>query len=404
MNEIRPILSALRFHKTSTILVSLQIAVSLAIIVNALFIIKQRIDKVNRPTGIDVENVIVVSVRGVGTYDRKDNIQRDLDALRNMPGVLDATVPNHIPLTTSGSSTGLRAQPDENLTAVNTARYRADDHFLNSLGVTIDRGRNFYPDEIPWIIPGEEGPGTSPVVIVTQELADKLYPDEDALGKPVYWASMKPSTIVGIIGHMQGPLWGGWSGINRVVIHPGIPANQSNRYIIRVKPGLRDQMMPEIEAKLIDLNRSRVIKYVRSHTDMMNESYQIDHVMANILIGVIVLLTSLVALVIGGLASYFVNQRTRQIGTRRALGAKRSDILKYFLLENWLITTTGAVMGAVLTVGVGYWLETSFSLPRLDWRYLASAVVVLWIVSQLAAYFPARKAAGVAPALATRTV
>ncbi len=58
----------------------------------------------------------------------------------------------------------------------------------------------------------------------------------------------------------------------------------------------------------------------------------------------------------------------------------------------------------MLTVAIGYWLETSFELPRLDWRYLAVSIVVLWFVSQFAAYWPARKATRIAPAIATRTV
>jgi putative ABC transport system permease protein len=126
--------------------------------------------------------------------------------------------------------------------------------------------------------------------------------------------------------------------------------------------------------------------------------------MTNILITVIILLVGLTALVITGLASYFVSQRTKQIGTRRALGATRLDILRYFLLENWLITTAGAIGGCLLTVGVGYWLETSFDLPRLDFRYLGASILVLWVVSQFAAYFPARRATNVAPAVATRSV
>ena len=115
-------------------------------------------------------------------------------------------------------------------------------------------------------------------------------------------------------------------------------------------------------------------------------------------------LVSLTALVIVGLASYFVNQRTKQIGTRRALGATRTDILRYFLVENWIITTVGACAGCILTVAISYLLETNFELPRLDYRYLLVCVIALWFISQFSALFPARRAASVPPAVATRTV
>jgi putative ABC transport system permease protein len=84
--------------------------------------------------------------------------------------------------------------------------------------------------------------------------------------------------------------------------------------------------------------------------------------MAIILGLVIALLIGLTALVLVGLSSFNVTQRTKQIGTRRALGASRLDIIKQFILENWVITTVGAVFGCVLTVEIAYWLEVSF--PR----------------------------------------
>ena len=126
--------------------------------------------------------------------------------------------------------------------------------------------------------------------------------------------------------------------------------------------------------------------------------------MAIVLATVITLLVGLTALVIVGLASFNVTQRTKQIGTRRALGARRIDIVRQFMLENWLITTTGAALGIVLTAVVASWLETAFALPRLDWRYLPVGIVSLWVLSTLAVIAPARRAASVPPAVATRSV
>jgi len=126
--------------------------------------------------------------------------------------------------------------------------------------------------------------------------------------------------------------------------------------------------------------------------------------MVTILSVVMTLLIGLTALVIVGLSSFHVTQRKKQIGTRRALGARRIDIIKQFMFENWLITTAGAVLGVVLTVGVAYWLEVSFSLTRLDWRYLPAGIVTLWVLSSLAVVEPARRAASVSPAVATRSI
>jgi putative ABC transport system permease protein len=401
--DIGPIVSSLMRNKTSAILVALQIAVTLAIVINSLYIIVLRVEKINRESGIDVANVIVAYERGFGEdIDVVDSITNDLTLLKSIPGVVTATVSNHVPLSGSGSGTGLRTVADETIEAVSTARYRWGEEGLDSLGVKLSRGRNFLPGEVNFILPDSDPPAP-PSVLVTQKLADDLFGDEDALGKTVYWGSMESSTIVGIIGKMHGS-WVGWDKLENVVIQPGKPVNTTNKYIILVEPGMRDELMPIIEKTLGESNRSRVVKSVRSLEDMAARSYRADRGMAIILSIVISLLIGLTALVIVGLTSFHVTQRTKQIGTRRALGARRIDIVRQFMLENWLITTAGAVLGIILTVMVAYWLETSFELQRLDWRYLPAGIFALWVLSSLAVLEPARRAASISPAVATRSV
>ena len=401
--DFGPMVSSLMRNKTGTVLVAVQIAVTLAIVINSLYIIVLRVEKINRETGIDVENVIVAYVRGFGEgFDVADSINRDIDLIKSIPGVKAASVSNAVPLSGSGSGTGLRTEPDETKESVSTARYRWTADGLDSMGVTLSRGRNFLPEEVDYIFPDSDPPAPASV-LVTQQLADDLFGEQDALGKTVYWGSMESSTIVGIIGRMHGS-WVGWDKLENVVIQPGKQADTTNKYIIRVEPGMRNELMPIIEKRLGESNRQRVVKSVRALEDMAARSYRSDRGMAIILSVVISLLIGLTALVIVGLASFHVTQRTKQIGTRRALGARRIDIIRLFMLENWMITTAGAILGTILTVLVAYWLEVSFELQRLDWRYLPSGIVVLWVLSSLAVLEPSRRAASVPPAVATRSV
>jgi putative ABC transport system permease protein len=396
-------LSSLLHNKTGPLLVALQIAVTLAIVTNSLFIISERIDKMNRDPGIDVDNVIVAYVRGFGRdFDVVKSITEDIDLIKSIPGVITATVSNHVPLTGSGSGTGLRTVPDETIDAIGTGRYWWSVDGLEALGIELSRGRNFYPEEVDYVLP-ESVPGAPPSVIVTQALADELFGDEEALGQSVFWGSMEASTIVGIVDHMHGS-WVNWDKLGNVVIQPGKPAFGTNKYIIRVAPGRRDELLPLIEAKLGESNPRRVINAIRTLEEMAANSYRRDRGMAVVLAVVISLLIGLTALVIVGLASFNVTQRTKQIGTRRALGATRTDIIRLFLVENWLVTTAGAVLGALLTVGVAYWMEVSFEMPRLDWNYVPAGIAVLWLLSSLAVIEPARRAASVSPAVATRSV
>lgn len=400
---IGPMISTIMRNKTGAILVALQIAVALAVVINSLYIIVIRVEKMNRDPGIDIENVIITHVRGFGDdFDVANSITNDIDLIKSIPGVVAATVSNHVPLSGSGSGTGLRTVADETIDAVSTGRYRWSEEGLDALGVELTRGRNFYPTEVDFVLP-ESDPPTPASVLVTQALADDLFGEEDALGKTVYWGDMEPSTIVGIIGQMHGS-WVGWDKLENVVIQPGKPGYTTNKYITRVEPGMRDELIPIIEQKLGQSNLRRVVKSVTSLQETAASSYRRDRGMAIILTIVISLLIGLTALVIVGLSSFHVTQRTKQIGTRRALGARRIDIIRQFMLENWLITTMGAALGVVLTAVVAYWMETSFGLPRLDWRYLPAGIAILWVLSSLAVFEPARRAASVPPAVATRSV
>lgn len=401
--NLGPILTAMMRNKTGAVLVAIQIAVTLAIVVNSLYIIVLRVEKMNRETGIDLQNVMTASVRGFGEeFDVVTSIRDDIDLIKSIPGVVNATVSNHVPLSGSGSGTGLRTVADENIEPVPTARYQWSEDGLDSLGVQLSRGRNFFPGEVDYVLPESNLPSPASVLI-TQALADDLFGEEDALGKVVYWGSMEPSTVVGIIGRMHGS-WVGWDKLENVVIQPGKPAYPTSKYIIRTEPGMRDELIPVIEQKLGESNRKRVINSFKSLEDVAARSYRRDRGMVIILAVVISLLIGLTTLVIIGLASFHVTQRTKQIGTRRALGARRIDIIHHFMLENWVITTAGAVLGVLLTAIVAYWLENAFEIERLDWRYIPVAVVMLWVISSLAVIEPSRRAASVPPAVATRSV
>ena len=105
-----------------------------------------------------------------------------------------------------------------------------------------------------------------------------------------------------------------------------------------------------------------------------------------------------------GMASLWVNQRRKQIGVRRAIGARQRDILRYFLVENFLVTSFGIAVGLALAVALNQWLVSALEVPRLPLHYLPGGVVALWALGLLAALGPAWRAARIPPAEATRSV
>jgi putative ABC transport system permease protein len=115
-----------------------------------------------------------------------------------------------------------------------------------------------------------------------------------------------------------------------------------------------------------------------------------------------VLLVTVVGIV--GLAAFNVTARTKQLGTRRAIGARKFHIVQYFLVENWFITTAGVVFGCTLALAGGVQLSRVYQMPRLPLYYLVGGALLLWAVGLLAVLVPALRAASISPAIATRAV
>jgi putative ABC transport system permease protein len=174
-------------------------------------------------------------------------------------------------------------------------------------------------------------------------------------------------------------------------------------YLVRAEPGQRDAVMAAGEAYLAQ-NRSRIVEHVRSYEEQKRRTYGGDIAMIKLMSAVITVLAAVTGLGIVGLAWFSVTQRRKQIGTRRALGATRLDIMRYFMVENWMITTMGIVIGTVGAVTLNWFLDTEYNTGRVPLWYLPVSMVALWVLGQLAVLLPARRAAGIPPALATRSV
>ena len=403
--DIRPVASSLLRNRTGAVLVAFQIAIALAVLVNAVFIVHQRIEKMNRPTLIDDQNLFGIGVAEfTDRFNYDASVHEDLAYLRGIPGVVSASVTNSVPLGISGSATNVWTQPDSKGNRVQINYFSMDEQGLNTLGVRLLAGRNFRASEILPPVSASDYTKFVPQLIVTRSVAEQLFPHQNALGKTVYTSLGQPATLIGIIDNMIGTGWVGYEALDHVAIMPQLPRLYGFEYIVRTEPGRRNAIMRAVEEHLSTSNPNRVVKWVRSVEYFKNLLYRDDRNMQVFLITVTVLLLGIASLGIFGLATFNVSARTKQIGTRRAVGARRSDIVRYFMVENALITTTGIVVGCALALAIGYWLSLQYQLPRLDLYYLVGGVLALWIIGQLAAWQPARRASAISPSVATRTV
>ena len=409
--QIQPIFAALRRHKAGTVLISLQIALTLAIVCNALFIIHQRLVHLSEPTGIDEANVFVVESQWAGDLSNQQvdsQIQSDLSTLRQLPGVRNAAPANSYPLRGGGWDDFIMMTPEQKQRTTDAAVYLSDEHLIDTLGVKLVAGRNFRPDEIEPM--GAREQKTPSVAIVSKALADKLFPDGSALGKTFYTMSKTPTTIIGIIERLQRQEVGPWSRdyVYEDMLWPRrLDTQWGTYYIVRAKPGQLADAMREARKALLAQNRMRIIDPadgVLSFAEIRHRAYDSDRGMA-ILMGIIcAVLLVITGAGIVGLTSFWVAQRRKQIGIRRALGATRQDILGYFLTENLLIGLAGVLVGIVLAVAINLWMIAHVEMTHLPLLYLAASVIVLLLLGQGAALAPALRASRVSPVVATRTV
>jgi putative ABC transport system permease protein len=408
--QIKPILAALRWHKAGTTLIALQIALTLAVVCNALFIVQQRVTRLSRPSGVEESSLLVIQNQWAGKPTAQQIpalLAADLDTLRHVPGVVDAFSSNSYPLSsTSGWSMGVRHTMDQKTPTTPSAIYFADQNALSTMGLKLVAGRNFRQDEITDL--DARATLAPPVIIITQALAEKLFPGGLAVGKRICIGNASPSTIIGVVERLQtfsGSFANGW--VERSTLVPYRLLHGISIYVIRARPGQLGNVARGASAALFAANRMRSIDAktgVETFAQIRAAAYKTDSGVA-VLMGVIcVLLLAVTAAGIVGLTSFWVSQRRRQIGIRRMLGASRADILNYFLTENLLISLGGVFVGTLLAIGMNVLLVSQFEMARLSFVYVIIGVVVLLLLGQAAVLTPALRASRLSPVEATRTV
>lgn len=404
MLETGLILRALARNKIGALLIALQIALTMAIMVNAIFMIQDRQQQMQRESGIDEANTFYLTNTIFGqNYNIQAHLQTDLHMIRNTPGVIDAVQINAVPLSSSGWSMALQHDSGEDKDAVGSAIYMVDDHGINALGLTLVAGNNFKQSDVEI---RKDGQSTWPAkTIITQAFAENLYPDnwQSAIGKTVYISQTQPMQIIGIVKTLQAP-WNGWDGVERSMLVPFQRESKGSYYFIRTEAGRRDELMPILEKALAQSDKERIIRRVTTTEDTRNRSYQQHNATNKILTTVVVTLTLITGFGIVGLAIFSINRRTKQIGTRRALGATKGQIMRYFMMENFIISTFGNIIGCIGAIGLNMWLVNTFNLSPIGIELIVFGVIALFIVGQIAVLYPARKAALIAPATATRTI
>jgi putative ABC transport system permease protein len=404
-------------------LIVAEVALTLAIVANCVNMIRDYRGQLAIQSGFDDDNIIRVTSRPFAAAFKEDgyldnSLREDLAALRAIPGVVAVSNTRFLPWQGGGSSMESRPLGSKGEMLRNQV-YNADESTLASLGAKLIEGRNFTREETesetlrmrqifakarPSGADGTPLEKTSQDIIISKAFAKLLFPpDGKALGKRTEDTDGDTYTIVGVIDRFYNPY--GWPIHEYVMFFPSYSRNFQGGagYLVRTEPGRKAAVQASLEKALLAANPGRTVQ-VQQLTEIKARFQSRSSLLVTILSTLIVLLLFITSLGIVGLTVFSVNERTRQIGTRRALGAQRADIIRYFLLENWIVTTLGLAVGILLAFGLNVALVARVNSPRMEPSLVAAGVFLLWIAGLAATFLPALRGARVAPAVATRNV
>lgn len=402
MLDIKPILSALRRSKAGAVLLFLQVALTTAIVSNAAFMINDNLSYLQEDTGYPQQEIFSFTVMTFGKdIDLSQQAEFDEAMIRNIPGVINASLSQAVPLSGGGSSTSVRLKPlPEESKQARLAYFYADEHALETFGVTLIEGRNFRPEEIA--ISNNfhnNGPNT---IIVSKMLAESLFDDRSGLGESLY-VSGRALEIIGIVDVMESA-WPRADDSGTTGIIPFINAQNYQHFLVRTEASERANVMKVIEETMLQAYNKRVIINVDGLDESKASYDSTDVLMMRMLIVLVVILVLVTALGIFGLTQFNISKRTKQIGTRRALGARKSAIVRYFLVENAIVCAVGLVLGSVAAIFLGRALMQAYSIEALELHYVVVTALFMLAVSLLAVVVPAVRAANISPSIATRSI
>jgi putative ABC transport system permease protein len=398
--EIRPILATLRRHPTTVLLIVMEIALACAVLSNAIAIVHDRVSRTRTPSGMVEEGLTTVEV---GTDSASGDItslaRANLEALRNIPGVKSVSAVNQLPLANNEWAMSLGLKPGQKEPSAEVSEYVGTEGFMQTLGLHILKGRTFNADEYGDI--ESYVPRTS-VIMVSQALASRLFGADDPLGRTVYLAD-RPFTVIGVLDHLlRASVTSAESEENTVVLPGKVGPYLGSLFVLRgASADLASigRVIPDVLGK-VDPNQ--VLLQRRDYRTIRDTFFQRDKSMATILVVVSASLLLVTALGIVGLTGFWVQKRRRSIGIRRALGATRLDILRYFHVENLLLAGMGGLVGMAGAFAINIMLMQSHEMARLPWQYTTSGLIVVLALGQFAVFLPALRAAAVPPVVATR--
>jgi putative ABC transport system permease protein len=354
--------------------------------------------------GIDHNNMISVVPQ---FYDSSINVSQsiidDHQRISKIPGVTGVSTVSEVPFSAFGY-TPMYLSLDEGAKEYQANSFNGDKNMQQVLGFTLLEGRYFYDNEF---VQGNANDIESQpsVVMISEDMAKALFDDQSAIGQTIYLSDGVSMQVIGVYSNfMNGEYLNYFGKSYQTILRPLVSWRNGAdpKYIVSTDPGIAPNILEDITDAIYQTD-GRYLTRVEVLSRVQKRMYDGRGSRAVMLLGISVILLFITAFGMAGLVSFLVNQRKRQIGTRRALGATKWNVVIYFMTENAILSLAGLALGMVLSVWLSVVLIEEAGVDFLNLGYVAFTAFFIFSVNQIAVYLPAKNAANVAPAIVTRS-
>lgn len=385
-------------RKVVTGLLLLQLAMTLALLLNSILLAKQTHQQLNQPTGLDVDNTLLVQLKPTMASLRvypalEELLNRQLDAVQAMPGVIAAAYTNQSAILQGGNNGNVYIDGEEDRTnQPSVPMYFVSKDFFNVLNSEVLQG------ELPQHSVSLDNP-VQPDVVITKSLADKLFS-----GKPAVGRQLNRGRVAAVISDFYGQRHGTHVMFNNIQVAPPYSVDWGYGILLRAQPGQAENVRQQVDKVLRNVEPNIEILHVRTLAEQYQRLYRNEYGLATLL-ALLSALMLLVTMVSSYSSTHFhALKRQQEIGVKRALGASKKVIFLELLSENWLCTAIGALFGIGCALLLNKALSQVITIPPLDLYLPLLASLILLVCVTVATWYPAAIATRISPATATKAL
>jgi putative ABC transport system permease protein len=395
--------SPIKQHTRKALVIS-EVALSLVLLIGAGLMIRSFWKLQNVDPGFDTSNALTMSVvltpiRYSEPHQRLAFVDRVIEQIRAVPGVVSVGTTTTIPLAGGGSTQpfSIEGRPAPAIAEQPMAqtRYISPDYF-RAIGIPLRQGRSFSD---------QDRDNSVPVIIVSEAMARRFWPGENPIGRrltPSFHPEQGAREIVGVVGDVK------TSGLDvdaSAMMY--LPYKQLAlpfvSFVVRTTSNPESLVQPVSKA-IYSIDNEQALTNVRTMEQVLIESLSGRRFNMTLLLTFAGVALVLAAVGVYGVMNYTVTLRRRELGIRMALGARRMDVLRLVMGQGLTLTLIGVAAGLISAYALTRLMASLlYGVTATDYLTFVSVPVVLIAVGVAASYVPARRATKVNPTIALRT-